>query len=88
MIFENITVKSTLLDRIKETQKKDPVEQKLMENVQKGELPDFNLSPEKILRYQNRVVVPKDETLKKKFWRKFIGPSIRSIRVVVRYIRI
>ena len=28
-------------------------------------MPDFNLSPEGILKYQNRVVVPKDETLKK-----------------------
>ena len=65
VIFENIMVKSTLLDRIKEAQKKDSVVQKWMEKVQKGELPDFNLSLEGILRYHNRVVVPKDEMLKK-----------------------
>ena len=39
--------------------------QKWIEKVQKGELSDFNLSPEEILRYRNRVVVPKDEVLKK-----------------------
>ena len=36
VIFENITVKSTLLDRIKETQKRDPEVQKWIEKVQKG----------------------------------------------------
>ena len=34
------------------------------EKVGKGELVDFNLSPEGILKYRNRVVVPKDELLK------------------------
>ena len=34
--------------------------------MQKGELSDFNLSSEGILKYRNRVVVPNDETLKKK----------------------
>ncbi|XP_027088594.1 uncharacterized protein [Coffea arabica] len=42
-IFGNIMVKSTLLDRIKEGQKKEPTVQKWLEKVQKGELPDFNL---------------------------------------------
>ena len=53
VIFKNITVSSTLLDQIKETQKKDSVVQKWMEKVQKGELPDFNLSPKGILKYRN-----------------------------------
>ena len=65
-LFRNITVRSTLLDRIKETQKKDSAVHKRTEKVQKGELLDFNLSLEGILRYRNRVVVTKDETLKKK----------------------
>ena len=59
VIFKNITMKFTLLDQIKETWKKDSMVQKWMEKVQKGELPDFNLSSERILKYRNRVVVPK-----------------------------
>ncbi|XP_071933762.1 uncharacterized protein [Coffea arabica] len=65
VIFENIEVKSTLLDRIKEGQKKESTVQKWMERVKKGELLDFNLGPDGILRFQNHVVVPNDEELKK-----------------------
>ena len=50
-IFGNIMVKSTLLDRIKEGQKKEPTVQKWLEKVQKGELPDFNLGHDGILRF-------------------------------------
>ena len=64
VIFENIEVKSTLLDRIKEGQKKEPTVQKWVERVKKGELPDFNLGPDGILRFRNRVVIPKDKELK------------------------
>ena len=39
---------------------------KWREKAEKEETPDFNLNPEGVLKYQNRVVVPKDETLKKK----------------------
>ena len=39
--------------------------QKWVKKVEKGEVPDFNLRPEGILRYRNRVVAPKDEILKK-----------------------
>ena len=38
--------------------------QKWMERVKKGELPDFNLGPDGILRFRNRIVVPKNEELK------------------------
>ena len=34
------------------------------EKVEKGESTDFNFSPEGILKYRNRVVVPKDKALK------------------------
>ncbi|XP_071912353.1 uncharacterized protein [Coffea arabica] len=70
VIFGNIRVTSTLLDRIKEAQKKDPMVQKWIEKVNKRELSDFNLSLERILKYWNRVVVPKDETLKKEILKK------------------
>ena len=66
-IFNNITVRSTLMDWIKETQKKDSAVQKWAEKVQKGKLPDFNLNLEVILRYRNRVVLLTDEIVKKKF---------------------
>ncbi|XP_071928109.1 uncharacterized protein [Coffea arabica] len=63
--FGNICVTSTLLDRIKEAQTEDPMVQKWVEKMKKGEIPDFNLSPEGILRFGNRVVVPVDENLRK-----------------------
>ncbi|XP_071901870.1 uncharacterized protein [Coffea arabica] len=65
VILGNIEVKSTLLDRIKEGQMKEPTVQKWVERVKKGELPDFNLGLDGILRFRNRVVVPEDEELKK-----------------------
>nr|XP_027075932.1 uncharacterized protein LOC113699786 [Coffea arabica] len=43
VIFGNIEVKSTLMERIKEGQVKDPIVQKWVERVKKGELPNFNL---------------------------------------------
>ena len=39
VIFENIAVKSTLLDRIKEGQKKEPTVQKWIERVKKENYP-------------------------------------------------
>ena len=39
--------------------------QKWVEKVEKGEIPDFNLSPEGILRFRNRTVVPMNENLKR-----------------------
>ena len=64
--FGNIRVTSTLLDRIKEAQTEDLMVQKWVKNVEKGEIPDFNLSSEGVLRFKNRIVVPRDENLKRK----------------------
>ncbi|XP_071916225.1 uncharacterized protein [Coffea arabica] len=74
VIFGNIEVKSTLLDRIKDGQVKDPMVQKWVEKVKKGELPNFNLGPDGILKFRNRVVVPRDEELK----REILEESYRS----------
>ena len=63
VIFSNIRVTSTLLERVKEAQKEDVMVRKWGEKVEKGELSNFNFSPEGVLRYRNRVVVPKDEML-------------------------
>ena len=65
VICGNIQVKSTLLDRLKAVQKKDPMVKNWIEMVQKGEVSDFNLEPEGVFRFRNRIVVPKDEGLKK-----------------------
>ena len=65
VIFGNITMKSTLLDRIKEVQKGDPEVQKWVEKVQKGGKSYFNLDTDGVLKFRNRLVVPKDESLKK-----------------------
>ncbi|XP_071921774.1 uncharacterized protein [Coffea arabica] len=63
--FGNIHVTSKLLGRIKEAQTEDPIVQKWVENVKKGEIPDFNLNPKGILKFKNRIVVPNDENLKR-----------------------
>ncbi|XP_071905709.1 uncharacterized protein [Coffea arabica] len=51
VIFGNIEVKSTLLERIKEGQVKDPAVQKWMEKVKKGEFPNFNIGHDGILKF-------------------------------------
>ena len=58
-------MKSTLLDRIKESQKKEPTVQKWIEKEKKGELPNFHLGSDGILRFRNQVVIPKDKELKR-----------------------
>ncbi|XP_071928108.1 uncharacterized protein [Coffea arabica] len=54
--FGNIRVTSAILDRIKEAQTEDPMLQKWRNKVEKGEQPDFSVSPEGILKYQNQQV--------------------------------
>ena len=46
--------------------------------VQKEKLSDFNLSPDEILRYWKRVVMPKDEMLRKKREEKLHFPAMIS----------
>ncbi|XP_071920667.1 uncharacterized protein [Coffea arabica] len=65
VIFCNITVRSELLDRIKEAQRNDRMVQKWIGEVQKKELQDFNISSEGILKFQDRIVVPQDEVIKR-----------------------
>ena len=67
MICGNIVVRSTLLECIKEVQKRDLVVYKWSEKVQRGELPEFCLGSDGVLRYRNRVVVSKIDGIKEKF---------------------
>ena len=63
--FRNIRVTSSLLSQIKEVQTDDSMVQKWVERMKKGEILDFNLSPEGIVRFRNRLVIPNDENLKR-----------------------
>ena len=72
--FGNIRVTSTLLGRIKEAQTEDPMVQKWVKKVEKREIFYFNLSPEGILRFRNRIVLPEDENLR----REILDESHRS----------
>ncbi|XP_071926121.1 uncharacterized protein [Coffea arabica] len=65
ILFGNLSLKSPLLERIKEAQESDPVIQKNLEKVQKGEILDFKLGSEGVLRFRDRIVVPKDEEIRK-----------------------
>nr|XP_027101520.1 uncharacterized protein LOC113722404 [Coffea arabica] len=58
VIFGNITVRSGLLDRIKEAQRNDRMVQKWIGEVQKKELQDFNISFEGERRVLDPVAVP------------------------------
>ena len=58
-------MKATLLDRIKETQKGDTEVQKWIEKFQKRKKFDFNLGTDGVLKFRNRLVIPKYEGLKK-----------------------
>ncbi|XP_071928107.1 uncharacterized protein [Coffea arabica] len=66
VILGNIVVKSILLEHIKEAQEMDFEVQKWLEKVNKGEKLDFTLGVNGVLKFRNRVVVLKDEGLKKK----------------------
>ncbi|XP_071909683.1 uncharacterized protein [Coffea arabica] len=65
ILFGNLSLKSPLLERIKEAQESDPVIQKNLEKVQKGEILDFKLGSEGVLRFQDRIVIPADEEIRK-----------------------
>ncbi|XP_027171567.1 uncharacterized protein LOC113771150 [Coffea eugenioides] len=64
VLFGNLSLKSPLLERIKETQQTDPMIRKNLEKVQKGETQDFKLGPEGVLRSRDRIVVPADDEIR------------------------
>ncbi|XP_071933774.1 uncharacterized protein [Coffea arabica] len=65
VLFGSLSLKSPLLEHIKEAQKTDPMIQKNLEKVQKGETLDFKLGSEGVLRFRDRIVVPADEKIRK-----------------------
>ena len=65
VMLGNISVQSSIMDRIKEAQKGDPVVQKRICQVWEGTTKDYHIGPEGILRFGRRVVVPENGDLRK-----------------------
>ena len=65
MYFGNISASPALLLRIKEAQEKDETLQKQRNRVLKGELPEYTMGSDGIMRFRDRVFIPKDEMIKK-----------------------
>ncbi|XP_071933786.1 uncharacterized protein [Coffea arabica] len=65
ILFGNLSLKSPLLERIKEAQKMDLIIQNKLKKLQKRETLDFKLGSEGELRFQDRIVVPVYEELRK-----------------------
>ena len=59
-----MALQSTLLDRIKQGQKEDPKLIGYKELVDSGKELDFNISTEGVIRFQGRLCVPDDRTIK------------------------
>ena len=58
------------MSRIKEAQDKDETLQKCKDKAVKGELPGYSIGPDGILRYQDRLFLPKDEEIKQEVLRE------------------
>ncbi|XP_071917051.1 uncharacterized protein [Coffea arabica] len=84
VVFENLTLKSPLLERIKEAQKKDDMVQKWLEKSQKEGTQDFKVGTEGVLRFRDRILVPGDEGIRREILEKMhrskytIHPEIKA----------
>ena len=65
VILGSVTLNSSITERIKEAQSKNSLVQNWVNKVKEGKLPNFNLGSDGILRYQNRLVVPDEDELKR-----------------------
>ena len=61
VLFRNISAYPTLFPRIKDAQEKDVTLQKRRDKALKGELPGYSIRADRILRYQDRVYLPRDK---------------------------
>ena len=61
----NITLESTLLERIKEAQKTDPELEELRAKVAAGKAKDFEISESGMLRFSGRICVPGDAGIRR-----------------------
>ena len=62
--LSNITLQSTLLERIKEAQKRDPHLRDLKDRVLAGAAKDFTISDMGLLKFQGRICVPMDSEIR------------------------
>ena len=60
----NITLQSTLLERIKEAQKRDPQLRDLRDRVLAGTTKDFTISKTGLLRFLGRIFVRMDSEIR------------------------
>ena len=70
IFFGNISVCPTLMTLIKEFQKKDETLRKRREKAVKGELPGYTIDTDGVLRYQDRIYLPRNEKIKKEVLRE------------------
>ena len=61
----NITLESTLLERIREAQKTDPELEELRAKVSAGKANDFEISESGMLRFSGRICVPMDAGIRR-----------------------
>jgi len=64
-----LQISSSIVDKIKEGQQKDPEFFKLSKKVEEGSTPDFTLK-EGVLRYRGRLYVSKIDELRKELWKE------------------
>ena len=70
VFFGNISAYPTLMSRIKESQEKDETLKNRRDTALKGELPGYTIDSDGILRYQDRVFLPRNEELKEEVLRE------------------
>ena len=62
-----MTLESTLLEKIKHGQKEDLELIRHKESVESGKKSDFSISADGVIRFQDRLCVPNEEALRKRF---------------------
>ena len=65
ILLAHVELRSTLVDQIKVAQKEDPQVAKRIDEVRGGKTEGFELDSEGVLRYQNRLYVPKVQELRR-----------------------
>ena len=74
------------IEKIKSSQVDDAQIVKIIEEVQEGKRPGFNMSNDGVLRFGNRLCVPNDFALKKEIMKKPIVPHTQCTMVALKCI--
>ncbi|KMQ72782.1 hypothetical protein BPMI_01159 [Candidatus Burkholderia pumila] len=70
MICANLIVRPKLMTRVKEVQEQDSTLRRRREKAQKGELHGYTIGSDGILRYQDRIFLPRNSELKEEVLRE------------------